>query len=726
VPDGAFDYVNKIVISPNDSNRLYAATRTGVWRSLDAGLTWSVVLSNPQYLPTPPTSNGSLVGATDLAIRADTSPDMLFAAFGSLQVDGLFRSFDGGDTWESYSMPTNQGRMTIALAPSDNDVMYLLMADNGTGNPTGQLVNVYRSENGGDSFTGQVDFASPTGPWLLSNLALAVGCRPGPTYSQGWYDNIIAVDPLDPDIVWVGGVDLFRSDDRGQNFEIAAYWQFYQLETPPPYYVHPDYHTIVFHPDYDGVTNQTLYVGSDGGLFRTANGRAATGKENCPVTPDEPLPAIAWESMNNSYAVTQFYHGDSARADALFVGGAQDNGTNRLLPGQTADEWRLVFGGDGGYVAIDPRDSRTVYVEYHVFPSFHKSVDASETFVPVVDGITDTDGIFITPFAMDQSNPDVLWTGGRRPWRTTNGAASWEVAGIDFPIAGQISAIGIAPSDGNVVYLGFNNGFVARTTNGLDPEPTWELFSTGLVLGGWVSSVTVDPVDPDIAYCTYSNYDVEHVHRTLDGGQSWHSVDGVGFSGVPDIPVHWISVRSCRPQELYVGTELGVFTSDDGGSTWQPFNNGLAHTVVEALDFKTPNELVAFSHGRGAFMTSLAPCSLPAPGALPDGGALPGSLLTVAKTGAEITLGWDVSCSSGGEDFAVYEGSIGDYASHAPVACSTAGARTLTFTPGSAGRYYLVVPRNADAEGLYGTDSSGWERPQGSPACAPQDAGACP
>lgn len=726
VPWGAFHYVNKIVISPNDANRIYAATRTGVWRSLDAGATWSPVLSNPSYLSTTPASNGSTVGATDIAIRTDSNPDILFAAFGSGQADGLFRSLDGGDSWEVYAMPTNQGRMTIALAPSNNDVIYLLMADNGSGNAYGQLVDVFRSEDGGDTFTGQVDFAGPTGPWLLSNLGLALGCRPGSTYSQGWYDNVIAVDPVDPDTVWVGGIDLFRSDDRGQNFQIAAYWQFYTLDPAPPYYVHPDQHTLVFHPDYDGVTNQTLYAGNDGGLFRTTNARAATGEENCPLTPDEPFPAIAWESMNHSYAVTQFYHGDSARADALFVGGAQDNGTNRLLPRQSLNEWRLVFGGDGGYVAIDPRESRTFYIEYHSFPTIYKTVDAGETFVPADGGITDTDGIFITPFAMDPSNPDVLWTGGSRPWRTMDGATSWQLAGADFPIADKISAIGIAPSDGNVVYLGFTNGLVALTRNSLDPEPTWKVFSAGLVSGAWVSSIAVDPIDPDIAYVTYSNYGVEHVHHTLNGGQSWNSLDGIDYDGVPDIPVHWISVRSCRPQELYVGTELGIFASDDSGTTWQPFNDGLAHTVVESLDFKTSNELVAFSHGRGVFMTDLAPCSLPAPGSLPDGAAVSGSLLAVSKSGVEITLEWNASCSIGGDDYAVYGGTIGDFTSHAPLVCSTAGARTLTFTPESEGRYFLVVPRNAEAEGLYGTDGAGWQRSQGSPACAVQEAGACP
>jgi hypothetical protein len=141
----------------------------------------------------------------------------------------------------------------------------------------------------------------------------------------------------------------------------------------------------------------------------------------------------------------------------------------------------------------------------------------------------------------------------------------------------------------------------------LAPSPTWQIFTNGLI-GGWVSSVAVDPEDVDIAYCTYSNYGVSHVLRTVDGGQSWVSIDGIEATGVPDIPAHWIEVRPCNPQQLYVATELGVFVSDDGGATWEPANDGLAHTVIESLDFKNDNTLVAFSHGRGAFITSLEAC----------------------------------------------------------------------------------------------------------------------
>ena len=452
-----------------------------------------------------------------------------------------------------------------------------------------------------------MNFDTVTGPWLLSNLILATGCLEGSTYSQGWYDNIIRVDPTDPDTVWVGGVDMFRSDDGGATWGIPAYWIFYTLFPPPPYQMHPDHHNIVFHPDYNGTTNQTMYVTNDGGIFRTQNARAATSTEDCPLPGNEPLPEIVWERMNNNYGVTQFYHGDSGVVSDVFAGGAQDNGTNAVYSEVTPNDWDLIFGGDGGYVAIDPTDSDVMYVEYQGFPTIQKSIDGGQTFEEATNGITDTDGLFITPIAMDQNDPDVLWSGGARPWRTTDAAGVWEVAGANFAGPNQISAIGISPADGNVVYLGFNNGYVVRTLKGLSPNPTWEIFTNGLV-GAWVSSVTVDPFDADIAYATYSNFGVPHIVRTVNGGQIWIPIDGIDFDGVPDIPVHWLAVRPCDSQQLFAATELGVFRSLDGGQTWAPFNEGGAHVVVESLDWRNERLLVAYTHGRGAYQVDLGPC----------------------------------------------------------------------------------------------------------------------
>jgi hypothetical protein len=122
--------------------------------------------------------------------------------------------------------------------------------------------------------------------------------------------------------------------------------------------------------------------------------------------------------------------------------------------------------------------------------------------------------------------------------------------------------------------------------------------------------VAVDPFDPETAYATYSNFGVPHIFRTTNGGQTWFAIDGIDFEGVPDIPVHWLAVRPCDSLDLFAATELGVFRSTDGGQSWEPFNEGGAHVVVESLDFRNERLLVAYTHGRGAFQVDLGLCAV--------------------------------------------------------------------------------------------------------------------
>lgn len=610
VPDGAFHYVNDLEISPRDHERLYAATSHGVWRSDDGGEEWRLVLANRAYEQATPRAGDTQVGCTDIAVLDAADGEVVLAAFGAFSADGLYRSADGGTTWQRVLTHPSQGRMAVAVARSRPATVYVSMAANSTAT-LGKLVNVFRSTDGGRTWEGRVDLTSRLGPWLLSNAVYATRCATDQeTYHQGWYDNVIAVDPIDPESVWVGGIDLYRSADGGRTFHPASLWWAPQLPgVADDMYVHADHHALAFHPDYDGVDNQILYSGSDGGIYRTDVARATSTPEECPFAPHATFSTFVWASVNHGYGVTQFYHGDAAGGTDLFVAGGQDNGTSMVTSPDTPDSWRQIYGGDGGYVAIDPRNPNTFYVERELFPTIAKTTDGGATFTTASQGILDTDGLFITPFALDPNRPDVLWTGGSRPWRTTNGARSWTRVGDG--LGGRISAIGVAPSDSRVVYLGLESGHLFRTTNGLDAAPHWSAADGG-VPAGWISSVAVDPVDSDIAYCTISTFGVPHVLTTRNGGVSWTPLDGIAANGVPDIPAHWIVVRPCNRRELFVGTELGVFASPDGGDSWRPANWGLAHTVVETLDFRDDDTLVAFTRGRGAFVADLEAC-LPPP-----------------------------------------------------------------------------------------------------------------
>ncbi len=625
VPFGAFFRCNKLAVSPNDSDRIYAATRTAVWTSPDAGATWTALFDNPDITDLPPgipEAIGSSAGFTDIEVRQDTpmgEPDVLFVCSGSFTASGAYRSEDGGASWEQLGsnadlIRDDQGRMTIDIAPSNNDIIYIAMANNGGSGSFGQFVEIYRSTDGGDTWSPRVDFGAEISAFLFSNIVFGAGCFGNSQFAQGWYDNIIKVDPSDPDVVWVGGVDLFRSDDGAQTFGIASYWW---LDNTFEAFVHADQHELVFHPDYDGVTNTTLFSGSDGGVYRTDNALAPTSLEDCPFDDNfdidfDALPDIVWQTLNNGYGVTQFYHGAVASEADTYIAGAQDNGTNRVTSAGALNSWTEIFGGDGGYVAIDPTNPDNMWCETQGFPTMRRSTDGGNSWDDANAGITDGGGMFINPFAIDKSMPSVLWTGGQRPWRTMNGAVSWVPAGPNFDGPSNQSAIAVAPSDSNIVYYAFSDGYVARSANALDADPDWEVFdeNNGLPAeAAFLSSIAVDPSDPNTAYVTSSTFGAAHVYKTTDAGQNWNPIDGdVAIAGIPEVPAHWIAVRPCDSGQLYVGTEVGVFASDDAGASWAPANLGMANTVVESLDFRDDDTLVAFTHGRGAFLAELDPC----------------------------------------------------------------------------------------------------------------------
>ena len=245
----------------------------------------------------------------------------------------------------------NQGRTSLAIAPSNPDVMYALAASNADG-PNGRyrqgLLAVYRSDRGGTagSWEARVTNQDPTylHTLILTNVSGAnvQACNPQAANSfinMGWYNNVIAVDPRDPDRVWAAGVDWFRSDDGGRNWGLANWGGM-----NAPSSVHVDQHAITFHPSYDGSSNQTVLVGNDGGIFRSTNarGNVATGpRANCNGATAGIT--IAWSSLNRGYGVTQFYHGTAFPDGRRYLAGAQDNGTLYGTDDQGPDGWRLVY-----------------------------------------------------------------------------------------------------------------------------------------------------------------------------------------------------------------------------------------------------------------------------------------------------------------------------------------------------------------------------------------------
>lgn len=616
-----FYYVNDLVVSQHDSDRVYAATRSGLWRSEDGGASWSLELTDP-----------GAAGCLDLEARSDQPTDFLLASCGSFEPSTVYRNTDAGGSgvWAPVLPATVggdpfQGRTTLAIAPSDQDVMYALSATLDVASPLYLgFYKVSRSDDGGATWTTQVDNTAPVpNNLLLSNPIFGSFIECGFDtvnfyFNQGWYDNTIAVDPADPDRVWAGGVDLFRSDDAGQSWGVASFWWFSFFS---PYYAHADQHRLIFHPDYDGITNNTLFVGNDGGLYRTDNARDAvvTGPlATCSFF----LPDVNWTTNNNGYAVTQFYHGLPFPDGESYFGGTQDNGTQFSSDTLGPLDWKEISGGDGGWVAVDPTNTQVMYAE-NTGISLRKSVNGRfGPFVTSTAGISDSGGLFIVPFVMDPSEPDRLWTGGHFIWRTDDAATTWTRAStqLAFGSRAAIGAIAVAPDNPDRVLLGIGGsrsseiGTIFRTDTATTNDAT-SVWSSVQPREGWLSWLTFDPHDEDVAYATYSTFGGTHVWKSLDGGVTWNGLDGSGTGALPDIPVHALVVDPHRPLTLYLGTDLGVFVSPDGGDTWTPARSNFPNTITEALaidDASSVNpRLFAFTHGRGAWRTDLPG---PAPG----------------------------------------------------------------------------------------------------------------
>jgi photosystem II stability/assembly factor-like uncharacterized protein len=617
-------YVSRIAVS-GKTGRVYAAARAGVYRGTLANgrWTWTLTLAFD--------ADG---GCFDLALRPDRPDDVLLASCGHLQKGAVYRNPKaqaGAAGWTAVLAEPGMARTTLALAPSNPDVVYALAAFGGTPPPahgSRTLKAVYRSTQGGQagSWTVQTagDAADPLSAAILSYPVYAFfkECGRGDTdidVGIGWYASTIAVDPVDPNRVWAGSVDLFRSDDGGRTWGLASYWWPLSLDgtiSPgplPPSYLHSDNHALVFDPRYDGRRNKTLFVGNDGGVFRTLDARAPVAKG--PLAACDPRRSgVAWQSLSHGYGVTQFYRGTPFPEGRRYAGGTQDNGTLLGADATGPERWERVWLSDAGEVLVDPVHPGVIYAAA-TGSLLKKSTDGGHTFARADQGLSGF-FVFIAPFVLDPGQPSRLWTGAGTLFRSDDGAATWQPAsalllpGPSSIPRGEASALAVSPADSNRVLAGTTEGsiFSSAAATTASADTAW---AKAKPRAGWVSAVAFDPADPAVAYATYSSFGGPHVFKSSDAGATWAPLDGTGAAGrhLPDLPVHAIAVDPTRPGRLYVGTDLGVFSSLDGGASWSVEATGFANVVVESLAVERgaggSANLFAFTYGRGAYRVPL-------------------------------------------------------------------------------------------------------------------------
>jgi photosystem II stability/assembly factor-like uncharacterized protein len=566
--------IARLAMDASDPKRIFVAVAgslflpggdRGVYRSLDGGQTWEQVLEGD----TPTT------GATDIAIDP-SNPDRIFATLWDHQRmpdlrrysglgSGVYRSDDGGDSWtrlENGLPPATPtlGRIGLAVAPSDPSRVYVITTRSTLGTPSDGVFEGFYASTDGGD-----SFVR-----LPNDSTLA-----GSQSSYGWWFGRVWVDPSDPNSVFVAGVPLLHSRSGGVGWEIQGS-------------VHADQHAMAWDSNTDG----RVYLGNDGGVYTSRdNGRTWTSATFQP-----------W---------TQLYTVDVSRTDPTrLVGGAQDNGVNRSYRGSQSgdpDHWNSYVGGDGLAARIDPTDQNRVYGCFQ-YGNCYRSLNGGD--MTQAFGATSSDRRnWLTPVEFDPTDPRIMYYAGNLLNRSTDAAVTWSAISPDLTGGqspnrgyqfGTITTVAAAQTDGSVLYLGTDDGRVWTTK---DLGASWTRLSDPQFPDAWVTRVAIDPGDANVAYVTFSGYrsgdQQGYVFRTSDGGKSWEDLTG-------DLPLAPVNDIILIDASLMVASDLGVFASDDGQS-WSRAGSGLPAAPITQLRFEPQSrKLFAATFGRGMYSLEVA------------------------------------------------------------------------------------------------------------------------
>ncbi len=653
---------------PTDPNTLYlGAELGGVWKSGDAGQTWSMMTPDLVY-----------PAIRTLAVDP-VNPDIVYAATSPAAYPSRFlRSTDGGRGWQETELKEEQGRIVA--------VLYKILIDprraGSTSASTLYLQRggwLYRSDDSGrtirtvlatldaDTVTNSSSefledvVLDPANPDTLFVIAARDKCPDtacadralilyrstdgGARWSQ---QRVIGVGDHYPDarIVASAGaghlliafrdssvqkVRLLRSTDMGDTWTELNTLKPSSFAWPVALALNATADTVylgnlglsrssdwgqtwtdmgALHADetllaFDA--SNRLLLGSDGGLFRAGS------------------PGGSWSSLNNALSITECYSVAAHPTNsARVLIGTQDNGTVEL---QGSAGWSKVFGGDGGEVIYDPTPgSATItYIETQWDSTgnynFLRCVDGACT--RRVSGLSTSDiAPFIPRFTMDPSNAATLYLTAEHLYRTDDRGVTWtqvtqsvrtnqrcwmDASGSHCANANYFTAVAVAPTSSQVVYAGTLNGDVWASTN---RGASWKSVA-GANAGPFpvrpVKEIAIDPADPRIAYVAFGGYDASNAGR----GHVFRTSDGGDtwrdLSGdLPDINVSALLIDpDATPRVIYAGTDIGVFrATDDGSGTWQSYNSGLPPVVVTRFAYnRGTRTLLAATYGRGVWAT---------------------------------------------------------------------------------------------------------------------------
>jgi hypothetical protein len=552
-------YVNRIAVHPTNGQILIAATENGAYRSADGGGTWTKLFSG-------------------IAVDVKFDPSNGSTAVVSGYNGNVWYSTDSGTSWRNIVLGTpsasfHASRVELSFAKAKPGLVFASVDINSG--------SIYRSNDGGAT-------------WALLSSPAHLG-------SQGGYANAMAVSP-DGNMVVVGGLDLYLSTNGGTSFNKISSWGY------SPKSAHADHHAIVMDPNFDGVKNKQVFFGNDGGIY--------TAKD---VTLAQPDPAgTGWTNLNNGLSITQFYSGAGYTGGAL-TGGTQDNGT--LIYNGSGINWSTYFGGDGGYTGVDGSNPTTLYGEYVLLSIFRSTLNSNGTrqsphiCTGLTDGYSDptfgcpggtSKANFIAPFLLDPNSNTRILAGGASLWvsnNTTAASPTWSAIKAPSAVANNfISAIAVSKTNPNLIWVGHNNGELYYTVNGTSAAPIWTTV-TGIPKR-MVTRIVIDPVTQGTVYVSlggYFDYSAGNLQRTTDNGLTWTDAS----TGLPKAPIRALARFPGNTNWLYAGTEVGLFSSENGGASWSAVPDGPGNQSVDDLFWMDNSTLVALTHGRGAFMATI-------------------------------------------------------------------------------------------------------------------------
>ena len=547
-----FDNTCRIAVQPDNSNVILVSTRYGgIQRSVDGGANWT----------TPRWAQGSFFVAFDPNNPNKAIAQIIDYDFGTNQwFHNALYSVDAGVTWQDSTgmgpIFDFSGRIELAYAPTNTNTVYAVAGINGG--------KIYRSTDGGHTYS----------------LRTTSG-----TTGTDWYRAPIWIDPTNSNNIVAGSYHVNKSTDGG--ISVNEISNGYILTADP----HPDIHYIVSHPDFDGVNNKTVYVCTDGGVFKTDDIYSADLNDG-------------WVPLFDSYKTVQYYGAAGHGASGRITGGTQDNGTHTFNTGNT--NALLTYGGDGGFSAISPVNNNYIYGEY-VYLTIHRSTNGGVSANDIYSGITDafSDANFIAPFVLDPTNAARMYAGGGKLWRSNNvtaGSPSWtsiRARGTDV-----ISAICPSAATAGIVWVGQNDGVIQKTTNATATTPTWTVIDnnsgTNPLPDRYVTRIVISPHDANTIYAAFGGWTTNNLWKSTNNGSTWAPLMGTGASTLPDAPIRGFAVHPTNPLRLYAGTEVGLFTSGDGGQNWSTTNFGPANVAIYEVNFMSGSStLLVATHGRG-------------------------------------------------------------------------------------------------------------------------------